>query len=174
MKKFQRDKLDYVGKDLVMQRLTALAYIDSNGNYVNDDGSTTGTATSDQLASLQGNLSSGVDTPTSGAPQVFGPPSPTSSPTVTPQTASGGGNLFAGLSEMFSAVGSGIGHAYTAINPTAARPTTLPGQVGSYVYNPATGQYLPAVQGATPVASSSMMLLLGLGLIALVFALKHD
>lgn len=154
------EKLDYVGKDLVLKRLQALAYIDSDGNYVQDDGSTTGTATADQIASLVGGSSAAIVPSTVPAPTTV----------VTAAGGSGHGSFFSGLADIFNATGTAISRTLGAVSPQ--RPVTLPGTVGSYVLNPNTGQYVPAVQGTMAASSQSMMVLAGLGIIALVLILK--
>ena len=96
-------------------------------------------------------------------------------PSPTPPVGAGnvvqtqGGSNFAGLGDVFNAVGTSIGAVVKALNPQ--KPTTLPGTVGAYVYNPQTGQYVPAVQGTSAVSTSSLVLVLGIGLI-LVLALR--
>lgn len=156
MKHFERDQMDYVGKDLVLRRLQALAYIDDQGNYVNDDGSTTGTATAAQLASLTG-------------PQGSYASPPSSSALVT---ADGGNNnsALSGVGDIFTAVFSGVGKTISALNPQ--RPVALPGQTGSFVYNPQTGQYIPAVQG-TQNAQMQTILLFGVLALVIVWAVAH-
>lgn len=105
-----------------------------------------------------------------GTAMVYGSGSAASPPTSGPSTSTASDtSTLAGLSDMFNAVGTAIGKSVTALNP--AKPTTLPGQVGSYVYNPQTGQYVPAVQGTAAVGTQSLAMLLVFGLVA-VLAIK--
>jgi hypothetical protein len=78
-------------------------------------------------------------------------------------------SIFSGLGDMFNGIGSAIGKSVQALSPS--KPTSLPGQVGSFVYNPTTGRYVPAVQGTSAMSTSSLVLILGIALIA-VFAFK--
>lgn len=109
-----------------------------------------------------------------GGSQTFGsgstPPAPLP-PTATVVSAGGTGNsnALAGVAGIFEAVGTAIGVSVKALTPS--KPTTLPGSVGSYVYNPQTGQYLPAVQGTSSISTSSL-LLVGIVALGLVILLK--
>lgn len=161
MKHRSWEKTDYVGKDLVLKRLQALAYIDSEGNYVQDDGTTTGTATPDQIASLVGGSSAAI-VPTS---------TPNPSNVITAAGGTGSGSFFSGLADIFNATGNAVAKTIAVVDP--AKPRTLPGTVGAYVLNPSTGQYVPAVQGTMAMSSQSMLLLAGIGILAVVLLLKH-
>jgi hypothetical protein len=104
---------------------------------------------------------------------------PSATVPITAQDSSDGGGALSGLADIFSSVGTAITGVYRAVNP----PTT-----GQLVYNPNTGQYVPAgipqnvqpgqivygPQGYTQVPGTiaginpSMLLLLGAGILLVV------
>lgn len=104
---------------------------------------------------------SGVtDIPTTGLSESpLGPSAPDAS-TVSSGTslsASGQGSILAGITDIFQAVGTGLRTTLSVLNPP--KPVSVPGQVGSYVFNPQTGQYMPAVQGTQAVNFGSLAMI---------------
>lgn len=92
--------------------------------------------------------------------------------TPTDQTAAGdSSHALSGVADVFGAIATSFGKAYSTLNPP--RPQTLPGQTGSYVYNSATGKYVPAVQGSTGMNTTSVVLILAVILGVAYIATHH-
>ena len=105
----------------------------------------------------------GAFTVTSGTPAPAQTVTPTIGSPTTVQAAGSGGTL-AGITGMFSSLGTGIVNALT-------RPTTVSTPQGTMVYNPSTGTYT-TYQGATAQAALNPMILLVLGAAVLLVLWK--
>jgi hypothetical protein len=136
-------------------------YYGPGGSFMDENGVPVALASGTDI-----NLQSG-DTYTYQGPTA--PPPPPNAGSVV--TAGGDNNsMFSGLGDMFSGIGNAVSKTIGVLNP--AKPTTIPGAVGAYVYNPKTGQYMPAVQGTTAISSSTLVLIAIVGVVALAIAFR--
>ena len=140
-------------------------YYGPGGSFVDENGVTLAISSGTNI-----NLASGTSLVYGGA--MAPPPLPSSSVVVTADGGGGGTQgALSGVADIFSAAGSAVTGVLRGLTPQ--KPTTLPGQVGAYVYNPQTGQYMPAVQG-TAATSQSMLLLFGFAaVVVLLVFMKH-
>jgi hypothetical protein len=131
---------------------------------VDNGGGTLGPLYNDPTVVNQGGIGGIVDTSQASATTP-----------VIPAAGAGGSSILSGLAGMFEATGAAVGAVYNKVNPTVApKVYSLPGQTGGYVYNAATGQYVPAVPSTASTlfsGTSGVVLLLGIGVL-LVILLK--
>lgn len=137
-------------------------YYGPGGSFVDENGVTLAISSGTNI-----NLASGDSLVYGG---VTAPPPLPSTALVT---ADGGNasNALSGVADIFGSVGTAFSKVFGSMNP--AKPTQLPGQVGSYVYNPGTGQYMPAVQGTSAQSQIGTVFMFAAVALVVILAMKH-
>jgi hypothetical protein len=139
-------------------------YYGPGGSFVDENGVTLGIAsgTNINLASGDSIVYGGSNTP---------PPPPPNAALVTADGGGGSTGALSGVADIFTATGNAITGVFKTLSPS--RPISLPGQVGSYVYNPQTGQYMPAAQGSAAQSQIGTVFLFAAVALVLILAMKH-
>jgi hypothetical protein len=138
-------------------------YVTSSGTYVDENGNSLSAA---QVASADAATGDAGGVNPNATPVPAQSSLHTAAPAATVNSPGSGGSSMSGIGTLFGAIGTAFG---TAVNP----PKTVAGV--NLVYNPATGQYVPAGgTGATATTSLTTYLIIGAVAVGLLFVILAE